>query len=170
MKAIRAFLHTIWLRRVDLYSYSSCFASSGHLFDYSDGTTTMIPCNTRQSTSIYLCYPQMGHDLWNLTIMASLYFVFGLRVDLRQLTTLCQDAEYLASLFAINFVLYFVSLPLLYCYRMIWTKILYMLQVYCLVSSMICAILKQGHFLLLGMPFSYFHFSLIKFTSRVNHV
>ena len=28
--------------------------------------------------------------------MASLHFVFGLRVDLRQLTTLCQDAEYLA--------------------------------------------------------------------------
>ena len=29
--------HTIWWRRVDLYT--SCFASSGNLFDYSDGTT-----------------------------------------------------------------------------------------------------------------------------------
>ena len=86
----------------------------------------------------------MGHDLRNLTIMAGVTLLrFWVGADLRQLTTLCQDAEYLASLFAINFVLYFVSLPLLYCYRMIWTKILYMLQVYCLVSSMICAILKH---------------------------
>ena len=29
--------HTIWWWRVDLYT--SCFASSGHIFDYSDGTT-----------------------------------------------------------------------------------------------------------------------------------
>ena len=29
MKAIRAFLHTIWWRRVDIYSYSSHFDSSG---------------------------------------------------------------------------------------------------------------------------------------------
>src|SRR6056300_419469 len=28
--------HTIWWQRVDLYT--PCFASSGHLFDYSDGT------------------------------------------------------------------------------------------------------------------------------------
>src|SRR5210317_198641 len=32
---------TIWWRRVDLYT--SCFASSGNLFDYSDSTTP-IPC------------------------------------------------------------------------------------------------------------------------------
>ena len=36
---IRAFLHTIWLRRVDLYIYSSCFASSIHL--YGDSNETM---------------------------------------------------------------------------------------------------------------------------------
>ena len=97
---------------------------------------------------------------------------FLLRVNLRQLTTLCLEVEYLAPLFLIYFfrMYFFLYRCYLYCYSMIWTKILYMLQVYCLVSSMICAILKQGHFLLLEMPFSYFHFSLIKFTSRVNHI
>ena len=36
IEAIRAFLHTIWWRRVDLNS--SSFASSRHLFDYSNAT------------------------------------------------------------------------------------------------------------------------------------
>jgi hypothetical protein len=41
MKAIRAFLHTIRPWRVDLYGYSSCLASSRHLFDYSNPTMTI---------------------------------------------------------------------------------------------------------------------------------
>jgi hypothetical protein len=41
MKAIRAFLHTIWWWRVDLYGYSSCLASSRHRFDYSNPTMTI---------------------------------------------------------------------------------------------------------------------------------
>ena len=37
--AIRTFLHTIWLRRVDLNSSYS--ATSGHLIDYSNATMTI---------------------------------------------------------------------------------------------------------------------------------
>src|SRR5210317_269994 len=43
-------------------SYSSCFAASGHLFDYSDGTRTFHCCNTRQSSSTYTRRTQMGHE------------------------------------------------------------------------------------------------------------
>ena len=41
VRSMRAFLLTIWWRRVDLYSYSPCLASSDHLFDYSSTTMTI---------------------------------------------------------------------------------------------------------------------------------
>ena len=40
--------HTIWWRRVDLH-HTSCFALSGHFFDYSDGTKPIACCVVRQS-------------------------------------------------------------------------------------------------------------------------
>src|SRR5210317_2047188 len=47
--------HTIWLRRVDLYSYSSCFASSIHLYGDSNATMTIHCFVAHHSSSIYVC-------------------------------------------------------------------------------------------------------------------
>src|SRR6056300_29888 len=49
--------HTIWWRRVDLYT--SCFAYSGRLFDYGDGTTPIHCQQARQSSSTYVCQSQI---------------------------------------------------------------------------------------------------------------
>ena len=49
--------HTRWWRRVDLQT--SCFASSGHLFDYSDGTTPIHCWQALQSSSTYVCQSQI---------------------------------------------------------------------------------------------------------------
>src|SRR6056300_1336225 len=49
--------HTIWWRRVDLYT--SCFAYSGRLFDYSDGTTPIHCQQAHQSSSTYVCQSQI---------------------------------------------------------------------------------------------------------------
>lgn len=61
MKAIRAFLHTIWWWRVDLYSYTSHFDSSWHLFDYSNSVMIMSRFKARQPSSIYVYQTQMRH-------------------------------------------------------------------------------------------------------------
>ena len=45
--------HTIWWWRVDLYT--SCFAYSGRLFDYSNGTTPIHCQQAHQSSSTYVC-------------------------------------------------------------------------------------------------------------------
>src|SRR6056300_334601 len=55
MKAIGAFLHTIWWRRVDLYSYSSHFDSSGHLYGNSNATMPIHSFVAHHSSSIYVC-------------------------------------------------------------------------------------------------------------------
>src|SRR6056300_1115117 len=43
-------------------AHSSCFAASGHLFDYSDGTRTIHCRYTRQSSSTHTRQTQMGHE------------------------------------------------------------------------------------------------------------
>ena len=56
LRANRAFLHTIWWRRVDLYSYgySSCFASSIHLYGDSNATMPIHCFVAHHSSSIYV--------------------------------------------------------------------------------------------------------------------
>src|SRR6056300_1525267 len=49
--------HTISCRRVDLST--SCFALSGRLFDYGDGTTPIHCQQARQSSSTYVCQSQI---------------------------------------------------------------------------------------------------------------
>ena len=49
--------HTISWWRVDLYT--SCFASSQRLFDYSDGTTPIHCQQARQTSSTYVCQSQI---------------------------------------------------------------------------------------------------------------
>src|SRR6056300_42073 len=53
IETIRDFLHTIWLSRVDLLT--CYFTSSRHLFCYTNATTMINGCNTRQSSSTYVC-------------------------------------------------------------------------------------------------------------------
>src|SRR5210317_265429 len=65
---MRAFLHTIWWRRVDLYSYTSHFDLSGHL--YGDSNTTMpIHCFiAHHSSSIYVpsvTYAEATHERYH---------------------------------------------------------------------------------------------------------
>src|SRR5210317_1144834 len=61
MEAIRAFLHTIWWRRVDLYSYTSHFDSSGHLYDNSNATMPIHSFVAHHSSSIYMCAKRKLH-------------------------------------------------------------------------------------------------------------
>src|SRR6056300_1720870 len=49
--------HTISWWRVDLYT--SCFAYSGRLFDYSNGTTSIHCQQAHQSSSTYVCQSQI---------------------------------------------------------------------------------------------------------------
>src|SRR5210317_778139 len=49
--------HNIWWWRVDLYT--SCFASSDHLFDYSNGTTPIHCQQACQPSSTYVCQSQI---------------------------------------------------------------------------------------------------------------
>src|SRR5210317_368235 len=49
--------HTISWRRVDLYP--SCFAYSGRLFDYGDGTNPIHCQQARQSSSTHVCQSQI---------------------------------------------------------------------------------------------------------------
>src|SRR5210317_430783 len=63
-------------------AHSSCFALSGHLFDYSDGTTAILCCNTRQSSSTYARQTQMGHERGIGAIRAYLHNKWWRRVDL----------------------------------------------------------------------------------------
>ena len=65
MEAIRAFLHTIWWQRVDLYSYSSHFDSSIHLYGNSNATMP-IHCFIAHSASFvdYICVPSVNYTVW----------------------------------------------------------------------------------------------------------
>src|SRR5210317_2102505 len=50
-------------------AHSSCFTSSGHIFDYSNGTTTIHCCYTRQSSATYIRQTQMGQErgIWPIS-------------------------------------------------------------------------------------------------------
>src|SRR6056300_1702420 len=87
MKAIRAFLHTIWLRRVDLYSYSSCFASSIHLYGDSNATMPIRCFVAHHSSSTYLCQTQMKQQHLLRAIRAFLHTIWWRRVDLYSYTS-----------------------------------------------------------------------------------
>ena len=63
-------------------AHRSCFAPSGHLFDYSDGTTTIHSRYTRQSSSTYTRQTQMGHERGIGVIRAFLHTIWCRRVDL----------------------------------------------------------------------------------------
>ena len=72
---------TISWRRVDLYT--SCFAYSGRLFDYGDGTTPIHCQQARQSSSTYVCQSQITQQyavIWS--IRAFLHTKWLWRVDL----------------------------------------------------------------------------------------
>ena len=51
----RAFLHTKWWPRVDLYSYTSHFDSSTHLYGNSNATMPIHSFAAHHSSSIYVC-------------------------------------------------------------------------------------------------------------------
>jgi diketogulonate reductase-like aldo/keto reductase len=78
--AIRAFLHTIWLRRVDLYA--SHFASSTHLYDCTNATMTCTSKSAHYSSSTYVCRTKMGHEQRVVAIRAFLHTIWLRRVDL----------------------------------------------------------------------------------------
>ena len=78
---MRAFLHTIWWRRDDLYSYSSHFDSSGHLYGNSNATMTCTSKSTHHSSSTYICQTKMGHEQRVVAIRAFLHTIWWRRVD-----------------------------------------------------------------------------------------
>jgi len=78
--AIRAFLHTIWLRRVDLYA--SHFASSTHLYDCTNATMTCTSKSAHYSSSTYVCQTKMGHEQRVVAIRAFLHTIWLRRVYL----------------------------------------------------------------------------------------
>src|SRR5210317_1806045 len=77
--ALRAFLHTILLSRVD--HYTSSFDSSEPLYGYSNATMTIYRCEARQSSSTHVCQTQMGHERGILTFTAFLHTILLSRVD-----------------------------------------------------------------------------------------
>ena len=82
IEAIRAFLHTIWWWRVDLYGYSSCLASSRHLFDYSNPTMTVRGNVAHGKTVNYAGHRQMEKEEGIEAIRAFLHTIWWRRVDL----------------------------------------------------------------------------------------
>src|SRR5210317_2127486 len=80
IETIRTFLHTIWLSRVDLLT---CFFTlSRHLVDYTNATTMINRCNTRHSSSTYVCQTQMTHERGIEPIRTFLHTIWLSRVDL----------------------------------------------------------------------------------------
>src|SRR6056300_165420 len=77
--ALRAFLHTIWLSRVD--QSTSSFHSSGPIYVYSNATMTIHRCEVRQSSSTYVGQRQMGHERGILALRAFLHTIWLSRVD-----------------------------------------------------------------------------------------
>src|SRR6056300_764437 len=59
MKAIRSFLHTRWWRRVDLYSYSSCFAHIRSLRRLNQRNHA-YPLFHSASFVVYICVPSVN--------------------------------------------------------------------------------------------------------------
>ena len=79
ISAVRAFLHTIWLSRVN---HLTClFDSSERLFGYSDGTTTINRYKTGQSSFIHVRLKQIRHEhlVW---VSSAFLYTIGWRVDL----------------------------------------------------------------------------------------
>src|SRR5210317_204280 len=93
--ALRAFLHTIWLSRVDLYT--SSFDSSGHLYGYSNATMMIHRCEARQSSSPYVCQTQMKHERGILALRAFLHTIWLSRVDLSTSSKEFESRRYRSS-------------------------------------------------------------------------
>ncbi len=82
LRAIRAFLHTIWLRRVDLYSYTSSFASSIHLYGDSNATMPIHSFVAHHSSCIFVCPAYITQKHRMEAIRAFLHTIWWRRVDL----------------------------------------------------------------------------------------
>src|SRR5210317_2118614 len=80
--ATRAFLHTIWCRRVELYSCSSCFGSPGHFLDYSDGIAPIHCLIVLQASTRDVCQTQMRHEREIWATRAFLHTIWCRRVEL----------------------------------------------------------------------------------------
>src|SRR6056300_31382 len=77
--ALRAFLHTIWLSRVD--HYTSSFDPSGPLLDNSNATMTIHRCEAGHSSHTCVLQMQMRHERGILALRAFLHTIWLSRVD-----------------------------------------------------------------------------------------
>src|SRR5210317_171265 len=91
IETIRDFLHTIWLSRVDLLT--CYFTSSRHFFCYINATTMINRCNTRQSSSTYVCQTQMTHERGIETIRTFLHTIWLSRKEVGTPTLHHQDTS-----------------------------------------------------------------------------